>query len=145
MTPVKQEFRHNPPHTFGDCHRAAVASLLGLPLRDVPHFNDAADVTEDEFNRRVSRFLAPLGLFSLTLRLGKTLDESFETMGLLYPGRYYILGGTSKNEVAHSVIAADEEIAFDPSLDDSGIVGPMDDGFYYATIIAAIHPASVVL
>ena len=38
MTPVKQQFLHDPPTSYGDCHRAALASLLDLTIDDVPNF-----------------------------------------------------------------------------------------------------------
>lgn len=39
MTPVDCEFEHDPPRQNGDCLRACVASLLDLPLSEVPHFS----------------------------------------------------------------------------------------------------------
>jgi len=39
MIPVHQEFIHDPENGFiGDCQRAVIASLMELPLKEVPHF-----------------------------------------------------------------------------------------------------------
>jgi hypothetical protein len=43
MTPVDQEFLHDPPKQNGDCLRAVTASLLDLPISQVPHFCEAKD------------------------------------------------------------------------------------------------------
>ncbi len=42
MIPLMQRNHHDPANgIYGDCHRAAIASLLELPMDDVPHFCDA--------------------------------------------------------------------------------------------------------
>ena len=33
----KQMYRHNPPESFGDCHRTVYACLLGKPLESIPN------------------------------------------------------------------------------------------------------------
>lgn len=62
MTPVKQRYKHDPENgVWGDCHRAAVASVLDLALDDVPHFADGGAGGE-EFERRVREYLLSRGL-----------------------------------------------------------------------------------
>jgi hypothetical protein len=67
MTPVDQEFLHDPETDVrGDCFRATIASLLDLPIKEVPHF--LVDATLDDkidapiFHKRVNEFLNPMGL-----------------------------------------------------------------------------------
>jgi hypothetical protein len=37
----------------------------------------------------------------------------------------------SKNGCSHVVIAKGDQIVHDPAIDNSGIIGPNDDGFYH--------------
>lgn len=133
MTPVKQEFRHNPPETYGDCHRACLASLLDLPIEAVPH---VCDTLAKEWKERERKFLASLGLIPIAVPLYGELKNVLKVSGILNPDvEYFILGGTSKNECGHSVIANKFGIAHDPSLDNAGIIGPMEDEFYWLTYL----------
>jgi hypothetical protein len=51
----------------------------------------------------------------------------------------FLLTGTSRNRCAHTVVACNGDIVCDPSLDDSGIIGPTDDGFYWLTFFGALQ------
>ncbi len=138
MTPVKQEFRHKPDEgIYGDCHRAVIASLLGLPLNQVPHFAEG-NVSDREFNERVERFLNKWGYTSVAFPVSNSLPDLLEWMFHLSPNAYYILGGESRNGVNHSVICHKGKIVHDPSLDVSGIVGPCSDGYYWVTVLSPI-------
>lgn len=144
MIPIMQEFKHDPPVTYGDCHRAALASLLELPRISVPHFYDpSCEDDSQRFNRRQNEFLAGLGLFQMTFQLSGSLLESLDMMVPIYPRRYFILGGTSRNGFGHSVVASTRGIAHDPSLDGAGLVGPMEGGFYFATVVGRSLPSTV--
>jgi hypothetical protein len=134
MTPLKQRFRHDPANgVYGDCHRSATASVLDLPLEDVPHFNhDGPD--NETFHQRWLAFLADRKLVPINIAFNgdAKLDELLDTVKNLNPGIYYLLGGTSRTGVGHTVVCLDGEIVHDPSLDDSGIVGPLD-GHWWVT------------
>ena len=41
MTPTHCITKHNPPHSYGDCLRACVATILDFDALDVPNFADA--------------------------------------------------------------------------------------------------------
>ncbi len=66
-----------------------------------------------------------------------------ETVGIHNPGLYYMLLGTSKNGTGHTVICLNSKIVHDPSIDQSGIVGPMTgvkeyaDGVWFVEFIGA--------
>lgn len=64
-----------------------------------------------------------------------SLDTVFVAAKAWNPDRLFILGGESMNGCGHSVIASPAGIEWDPSIDGSGIVGPMSDGFYWITYI----------
>lgn len=138
MKALKQRNRHRPNDgIFGDCHRAAVASILELPLDGVPHFGEGGP-DGDEFSRREREFLALRGLVPIYIPYpGESLEQVFRCIKSLNPDIYYLLGGVSKTGVNHTVVARNDEIVHDPSLNDSGIIGPCVDGFYWVTFFGS--------
>ncbi len=48
---------------------------------------------------------------------------------------YWLLTGKSRNNVPHVVVCQGGEIVCDPSLDNSGIVSPTDDGYCWAEFL----------
>lgn len=141
MIPLMQRNRHDPANgIYGDCHRAAYASLLELPLDDVPHFCDGPD--EGSTTQKEREWLAKRGLTNINIIFpGETdLDDVLGTIEAVNPGVMFILGGTSTNGTGHSVVAGCGRILHDPSLtkkDHHSIVGPMRDGYWWLTFIGA--------
>jgi hypothetical protein len=135
MKPVKQRFRHKPAEgIIGDCHRAAIASILELDLDDVPHFAED-DPPADVFHHRCREWLFSQGITPVDIIFdGSSLEDVLTLMHHLNPNLHYILGGKSKNGCGHSVVACNGKIVHDPALDESGIVGPMSDGYYWITV-----------
>ena len=141
MKPIKQKFLHRPEEgVFGDCHRAAMASILECAIDDVPHFaEDGCD--GDTFAQRMLEWCTSEGLGYF--RYGIT-DDPRPYMAQFNPDFYWILGGTSANGVGHSVVCLGGEIVHDPSRDSSGIVAPLknDDGEEYWGIDLFVHPVA---
>lgn len=142
MIPRKQLYRHNPPHTWGDCHRACIASILERPCEAVPNFCEPAPGEEWESGKwrdRERDWLLSQGFCPITMTYHPNagLDLVLEGSTYYNPDTHWILGGTSRNGTGHSVVVYNGEIVHDPALDDSGIVGPMSDGHYWATFIGA--------
>ena len=140
MTPQKQLFKHNPPETFGDCHRTCLACLLDLSVEEVPnwaekYWEDTAtwDVEED-------LFLSQHGLSKLTIAFNGSdgLEPVLAHMGQLNANRYYLLTGESKNGTNHVVICLGGKIIWDPAIDNSGIVGPATDGFFWLNFLTPL-------
>lgn len=110
----------------GNCFSACVASLLHLPLDDVPYFMDG-----DGWYERFQSWLAPHGCYALAFNL----DAGWTPAGL------HILSGKSPRDLnggaLHSVVARGKEIAHDPhpsragllSRDDVVILIPLDPAF----------------
>jgi hypothetical protein len=133
MKPIKQRYRHQPGKgIYGDCHRAAIASILELPLDDVPHFGDGGP-DADEFERRTQAWLRTRGIVGIQVPYSGDLGHMFRCIKALNPGVYYLLGGESRTGVNHTVVCLNDEIVHDPSLNESGIIGPCDDGYYWVT------------
>lgn len=143
MIPLKQRHRHDPANgIWGDCHRACVASILELPLDAVPNFHEPppGEAWRSEWAAIRERvFLISCGFVPITCCYHEDMGLEQVLAGAAYynPGTYWILGGTSRNGTGHSVVCLDDLIVHDPSLDDSGIVGPMEGGHYWATFIGA--------
>jgi len=134
MKPQKQLNRHDPENgVWGDCHRTAIAIMLDMDATDVPHFCDG-NRPNNEVNADVAKFLDFHGFNELSIPIQTNhIEDVFASMRALNPGIYFILGGTSRNGVHHSVVCDDNGIVCDPSLDDSGIVGPCSDGMFWLT------------
>lgn len=142
MIKQKQLFRHNPDAgTFGDCHRTVLACLLDLPHDQVPHFAERHFLDIEAWNAAEKAFLASHGLASITAWYqGDTpLQQVLDGVGLYNQEIYYILGGTSRGGTNHSVIGLGNKIEWDPSLDDTGIIGPMDNGCYGITYLVPLR------
>lgn len=112
MKPVFQTTKHNPPHSYGNCYRACVASILECDVDDIPAFetmrgfNDAGK-SGNEWWMTYTGYLAGLGLFASrhSIEDGKV------------PKGYSIITGKSPRhpEVGHCVVALDGEIVHDPA------------------------------
>lgn len=138
MKPVFQTIKHEPAEgRFGDCHRAAIATVLELPIEDVPHFlhDNCGGV---EFVRRETEFLASHGLCPISVVYANTeLNLVLSTVAALNGDDVvYLLCGKSRTGCNHSVVCRGDRIAHDPSPQQSGIIGPTDEGTYCLTFFA---------
>lgn len=142
MKPQKQLLRHKPPATYGDCFRTAIAIVLDMNAADIPHFMDGG-VSGEEGAAAAEAFLNARGLTAINIvcdgarPLQAVLDSIAGTNLRQLP--VFLVTGTSRNGCAHVVVACNGDIVCDPSLDDSGIVGPCDDGFYWLTFFGALQ------
>lgn len=133
----KGEFLHRPPKTYGDCYRTAIACILGLERNDVPHFLHDGD--EEAFDRRIGAWLAENRLCMSSVAYDGGEHESPERFldgtKRFIRNTTFLFSGTSSLGSNHTVVAGDGAILWDPSPEDSGIVGPMDDGHYWIDFI----------
>jgi len=146
MRQHKQLYRHQPDiGIYGDCMRTVYACLLDKESpADVPHFrsdNPPGGVLWD----RVNAWLGQQGYKDFTVAFpGDTpLHEVLRCMGITNPGIWYMLAGTSRNKVGHVVICLGDAIAWDTSLDDSGIVAPCEDGFWRIEVLVPISQTTL--
>lgn len=140
MKPVLQRIKHAPDEgSYGDCHRAAIASVLELPYEDVPHFvHDFC--SSEEFRRREVEFLAKHGLFPVLVPFSfeDAIEAVLGTLARLNSDDVvFLLGGRSRTGVNHTVVCHGGKIAHDPSPTKAGIIGPCDDGFYWVTFFVS--------
>ena len=141
----KQANDHRPEDgIWGDCHRTAYAMALGLDRDTVPHFMDCG-VSWEKANDDTRKWLSTIGLNEITFPVtGGSPRDVLDSWKVFAPDVPLVLGGMSRTGVGHSVCVFNGEI-FDPSTKDSGIIGPMEDGYYWLTFFVPIRPATLTL
>ncbi len=108
MKPVFQDkFYRAETGEDGNCFQAAVASLLGLELEQVPNFMD----DKPRFEERYIRFVAERGFSIICL--------DFETARNL--DAYYLALGRSDRAVGHVVVYRKGQLAHDPHPANTGL------------------------
>ncbi len=124
MKPVKQQFTHDPDNgVFGDCQRAVIASLLELPIEEVPHFAEGG-VDSDEFFIRLQSFINSKGYAYLTVSAAAE-NVFFGDCADVY---HEIAGPSPRcNGVNHAVVGKNGEVFFDPHPSDDGLAGSRED------------------
>ena len=150
MIPIKSEYKHDPATgTYGDCHRACIASILELPRHAVPHFledNCSAGV----FHARVEAFLRSVGFRQFSAAYTASEDVSVgdflksicrHSHSLM--DTFFILGVRSPAGCGHSVVCRGLEVVWDPTYAEKPAYLPLD-GHYWITILYPVNlPASV--
>lgn len=143
MQKLKQQFRHKPDEgIFGDCHRTAIAVILGVDPLELPHEHRKMD--GDEFSAMYDQWLSDHGVQRISVPFpgeGLTVDQALAVPMNWNASLPCIFGGTSRTGVNHSVVVLGGKIFCDPSLTDAGIVGPCDDGHYWVDWL--VVPAGV--
>jgi predicted XRE-type DNA-binding protein len=107
MTPVDQTL-FNSETTQGNCMQAAVASLLDLPLSEVPHFAESNNA------------VVCWDLFETFLEgCGKTVDLAPE---LRIPDTPYLASGTTVRGTRHMVVMHEGKLLHDPHPSRAGLL-----------------------
>lgn len=101
-------YKHPTPDSRGNCQQAAMASLLGLQLDDVPDF--FAD-GEHQFWPSVWRYTKSL---DLTYRETRDLNQYYDFYHLAY--------GDSSRGCKHAVVYLDGKLVWDPHPSREGLL-----------------------
>ena len=140
MKPVYQAIDRPGFHATGngDCLRACVASLLELPLEDVPHFMETPESAR-EWPQALTAWLHGRGRVLETLALPGDLEAALAYMAAHHPREHYILAGRAGPDFGHVIIGLGGRIVHDPSprVSDRGVsqLGPLPCGLYAAMMI----------
>lgn len=132
MKPVFGKVAHDTVSgVVGDCYRAAIASLMELPLWVVPHVYE--DPTADP-DRQLAAFKNWLGLRGITLIQVKypgdtPLEFVLTSMHVMSPNVFHLLSGTSVNNVGHVVVCLNAEIVHNPTPG-ATLTGPLSNGYW---------------
>lgn len=139
MLKHKQLFRHRPEDgQIGDCFRSTIACLLNMRPEEVPHFVKDAIENGEELAAAAyaDKWLMARGYSIIEFPLqAPSVEEALKWANSHMRNTYYMLSGTSRNAVNHVVICLKDKIHWDTAQDDSGIIGPTDDGYYWLSVI----------
>lgn len=129
MKPVYGEIQHNPDAgLFGDCHRAAIASILELPVSEVPHFfRRGLSPSDPEGEAEIVEFLATHSLVPVTVPwLTDSLNAVLAAADVATSGKlHYLLYGRSESGCGHTVVCFGDRIVHNPTEGDPKLVGPL--------------------
>lgn len=114
MNRVKQTVLHDPDNGLhGNCMSAVLASLLHIPIAEVPLFHNP-----DTWLKDLNAWLRPFGLAYLMLTDFNCHIEAYGIKGLWHE----VSGNTARSkDVTHACVAMDGEFVFDPHPDDTGL------------------------
>lgn len=123
MIPVLQDKFYEPgvptEQQRGNCWTAAIASILELPLHEVPNFIEIDVEGGEDWYLHTIRFLKEHGWSII-----QTFDENDEEF-LPQPDEYYLQTGVSPRgdgTVYHVVVAQNGKMVHDPHPDNTGLV-----------------------
>jgi hypothetical protein len=94
----------------GNCFSACVASLLNLPIDDVPYFMGA-----ENWLTAFTEWLRLYSMYPIVFKVNTSPDDTWR------PAGYHILGGQSVRG-PHSVVARGHDIVHDPHPSRSGLI-----------------------
>jgi len=106
----------------GNCFSACVASLLELPIEEVPYFMGA-----DDWCAAFAAWLSPRGFYPVSFNIS--------TVGAWRPEGLFILGGQSPRG-SHAVVARGAVVVHDPHPSRDGLL-KVEDG----TVLVPFDPA----
>ena len=132
MTPAMCRTKHNPPHSFGDCLRACIATILDLDTDFVPHFADKG-VDATETLAHVRRWLGERGLTIAHFGFpgSMPLSDVMDFMGQMNPGVTWLLFGDTgtTGDGLHVNVCQGGSVVHDPAWIPSSIKHPfVQDG-----------------
>ena len=95
--------------------------------------------------RCINEYLCDIGYYMVSFSLASdTAEGIMDWMQEQNPNLYYMLTGKSKNNVGHVVICCNDKIIHDPSLDNSGIVGPVDNDTFIIEVFGSNVTSSII-
>lgn len=130
MTPIYQS-RPTTRHKVGNCFEACIATLLDVPLKDVPDMTGKAkegEVVSDEDALYGLEWLRRRGMGYIEIGMQGPLPDLLALMKKMQRHSAYILTGRTAGGSVHSVVARGGDIIHDPA-------GLWDD----TTVL--VHPA----
>ena len=122
MIPQEQQFPHDPEAgVFGDCFRASIASILELPIEEVPHF--LHDGNQELWLERFTAFLNPLGYFMMSIPAANWDFEGWMNESKIKGDIYHLISDQSprfENEL-HCVVGRNGAVIHDPHPAKTGL------------------------
>lgn len=111
---------------FGDCQRAVLASLLDLPIKDVPHFAHDAKGQVWEFRESIQEFCREHGF--IYVDSGTRKIHAFGDDGDIF---HAISGPSPRGQgMYHCVVGKNYQIEHDPHPSRAGLAGDPKEWTY---------------
>ena len=143
MIEHKQLFLHKPEEgIIGDCFRTCVACVLDIRPNELPHgfgeFWEDKDVNVTlKVHAQLNKILANWDYRFIEYPMDCTREQLGTYLRHYYTDLHIIIGCNSKNG-GHSVVMRNDDYIWDPAIDNSGCVGPMDDGYYWIGMLVRL-------
>lgn len=127
-----------------DCWRTCIASILQLPVNEVPHFYK---LDKEQAVEVAKAWLHPkgFGLIAIALPGEYPLSTILDCAAHMTSGNfYYIISGKTKRGLNHAMVGHLSKIVLDPYtgeppiLNEAPFVGPLSNGVWSIEIIAGL-------
>lgn len=121
MRKIDQTIYASDPKRQGNCVSACVATFLGLPLSEVPHFIEHGEAinTSEGTEDRSAWWAMTVGFMAGHAGLWPVFLDRLEDA---LPHETLFVAGKGKRGVLHQVLYRDGELWHDPHPDRSGVV-----------------------
>ena len=141
MIEQKQLYLHKPAEgSIGDCWRTSIACILDVSPGTIPHYYEEfwepePAIISVKVRKATNLFLRDhFDLTYIEYPIEVPDAESLNTyLEHYYRDTHIMLGCSSKNG-GHSVVRKGYYM-WDPAIDNSGCVGPMNDGYYWIGLL----------
>jgi len=114
-------FSNKEKGTYGNCTQACLATILQLPMEEVPHFLALAEGNSERYWELIIEFLAKHNIgYVYNSKLPSVLGD-IDT--------YHLIGGPSPrgNGLLHHIVGKNGEPFFDPHPDNTFLAGTPDE------------------
>lgn len=112
MIPVKQTIFDS---INGNCFGACLASLLEIPLDDVPNFGAPGE--KEYTTKNLNEFLQQHGYFHVSVGIKSILNRPDAALIKHYRGYYIMIGHSHRGDWNHAIIYRGSKLVFDPMPD----------------------------
>lgn len=139
MTPTMCQVRHDPPHSYGDCLRACIATVMDEPCEQVPHFADNG-ATPEEALRAAREWLNWRGLTveSFLFPGDETISEVLDYMGATNEGVTYLLFGQQRGGGDHVVVCQGGKMVHNPAWVPASLHTPTTAGVWQIWVVSRV-------
>lgn len=139
MIEHKQLNLHKPEQgLIGDCFRTSIACILNLRPSEVPHFVEQVYGTDESCIKLAQEWLLREHDINYA-EFPLVCDDKahlFKWVSSYFPGDMHLTLGCSSRNGNHSVVIRPDGYIWDPSIDNSGCIGPMGDGYWWLGILS---------
>ncbi len=131
---------------IGNCYTACVASVLELPLKDVPNWASllADNYSEGAWNEAINEWSRERGFYILTTTAPKDPEEDFVAKGEILQGIHHLIGGKARADdgslVNHSVVGLNGKMVWDPNQKRNNGLEIVED----YSVFVPLDPATLV-